>query len=71
MIAAAVEDRGAATQKIVRNVAQAAMGTGEVTGNVLGVAGAAEYTGAEASQVLGAAVELSHQSEHLNAEAGR
>ena len=44
-IAAAVEEQGAATQEIVRNVAQAAVGTGEVTSNIAGVAGAAEETG--------------------------
>ncbi|PIK73645.1 methyl-accepting chemotaxis protein, partial [Methylobacterium frigidaeris] len=55
-------------QEIVRNVSQAAAGTGEVTGNIAGVAGAAEETGAAASQVLGAASELSRQSEYLSAE---
>ena len=70
-IAAAVEEQGAATQEIVRNVGQAAMGTGEVTSNIAGVAGAAEQTGAAANQVLGAASELSHQSETLAAEVGR
>jgi methyl-accepting chemotaxis protein len=66
-----VEEQGAATQEIVRNVSQAATGTGEVTVNIAGVAGAAEETGAAASQVLGAASELSRQSEHLNSELGR
>ena len=47
------------------------MGTGAVTSNIAGVAGAAEETGAAAAQVLGAASELSRQSEHLNAEVGR
>ncbi|MCJ2116503.1 methyl-accepting chemotaxis protein [Methylobacterium sp. J-001] len=70
-IAAAVEQQGAATQEIVRNVSQAAMGTGEVTDNISGVARASEETGAAASQVLGAASELSRQSEHLAAEVGR
>ncbi len=70
-IAAAVEEQGAATQEIVRNVSQAAMGTGEVTTNIAGVASAAEETGAAASQVLGAASELSRQSEHLAQEVGR
>ena len=71
MIAAAVEQQGAATQEIVRNVSQAASGTGAVTSNIAGVAGAAEGTGAAASQVLGAASELSRQSNHLSAEVGR
>ncbi|TNC06532.1 HAMP domain-containing protein [Methylobacterium terricola] len=70
-IAAAVEEQGAATQEIVRNVSQAAAGTDEVTGNIAGVAGAAEETGAAASQVLASASELSRQSEHLSAEVAR
>ena len=70
-IAAAVEEQGAATQEIVRNVAQASMGTSEVTSNIAGVAQASEETGAAASQVLSAASELSRQSEHLGAEVVR
>ncbi|MET7242568.1 HAMP domain-containing methyl-accepting chemotaxis protein [Methylobacterium sp. EM32] len=70
-IAAAVEEQGVATQEIVRNVSQAATGTGEVTGNIAGVAGAAEETGAAATQVLASATELSRQSEHLGAEVAR
>ena len=70
-IAAAVQQQGAATQEIVRNVSQAAQGTGEVTSNIAGVAGAAEETGAAASQVLTSAGELSRQSEHLGAEVAR
>ncbi|KQP73746.1 hypothetical protein ASF41_17855 [Methylobacterium sp. Leaf111] len=66
-----MEEQGAATQEIVRNVAQAAMGTGAVTANIAGVAGAAEETGAAAAQVLGASSELSRQSEHLSAEVQR
>ncbi|MBA9066640.1 methyl-accepting chemotaxis protein [Methylobacterium sp. RAS18] len=69
-IATAVEEQGAATQEIVRNVAQASTGTSEVTTNIAGVAGAAEETGAAAAQVLASASELSRQSEHLNAEVG-
>ncbi len=70
-IAAAVEEQGAATQEIVRNVAQAASGTGEVTSNIVGVAEASEATGAAAAQVLGAAAALSDQSGLLNAEVAR
>jgi methyl-accepting chemotaxis protein len=70
-IAAAVEEQGAATQEIVRNVAQAANGAGAVTANIAGVASAAEETGAAASQVLASATELSRQSEHLGAEVNR
>ncbi|WP_232631583.1 methyl-accepting chemotaxis protein [Methylobacterium sp. Leaf118] len=70
-IAAAVEEQGAATQEIVRNVAQAAGGTGAVTANIAGVAQAAEETGAASAQVLASASELSRQSEHLGAEVAR
>ena len=70
-IAAAVEEQGAATQEIVRNVAQASAGTSEVTNNIAAVAQASEGTGAAASQVLSAASELSRQSEHLGTEVTR
>lgn len=70
-IAAAVEQQGAATQEIVRNVAQASTGTTEVTSNIAGVAQASEETGAAASQVLMSASELSRQSERLSAEVDR
>ncbi len=70
-IAAAVEEQGAATQEIVRNVAQAATGAGAVTATIAGVAAAADDTGAAASQVLASATELSRQSEQLGAEVAR
>jgi len=66
-----VEQQGAATQEIVRNVAQASTGTSEVTSNIVGVARASEDTGAAAQQVLSASGELSRQSEHLTAEVAR
>ena len=64
-IASAVEEQGAATQEIARNVQQASAGTSEVSSNISGVTEAAASTGAAASQVLGAADELSQQSEAL------
>jgi methyl-accepting chemotaxis protein len=67
-IAAAVAEQGVVTREIVRNVTQASLGTGAVTGTIVGVARAAEETGAAASQVLSAA---SEQSEHLAGEVGR
>ena len=66
-----MEEQGAATQEIVRNVSHAAIGTGAVTSNIAGVASAAEQTGSAASQVLGAASGLWRQSEHLAAEVER
>ncbi|MEN3234244.1 HAMP domain-containing methyl-accepting chemotaxis protein [Methylobacterium ajmalii] len=70
-IAAAVEQQGAATQEIVRNVAQASVGTSAVTGNIAGVAQASETTGMAATQVLTSASALSRQSEQLTAEVHR
>ncbi len=67
-IAAAVEEQGAATQEIARSVQQAAAGTQQVTANIGGVSHGATVTGAAASQVLGAADELSRQAESLNGE---
>jgi methyl-accepting chemotaxis protein len=67
-IAAAVEEQGAATQEIVRNVSEASAGTGAVTGNVASVAVAAEETGAAANKVLTSASELSQESERLDGQ---
>ncbi|MFC7334390.1 methyl-accepting chemotaxis protein [Rhodocista pekingensis] len=66
-IAAAMEEQEAATSEISRNVAQAALGTEGVSGNVEQVLEAAGQTGAASSQVLGAARELAQQSETLRA----
>jgi methyl-accepting chemotaxis protein len=67
-VAAAMEEQGAATQEIVRNVTQAAQGTQSVTVSIGSVTQAAGETGAASSQVLAAASELSRQSEQLGAE---
>ncbi|WP_425450373.1 methyl-accepting chemotaxis protein [Virgifigura deserti] len=67
-IASAVEEQGAATQEIARNVQQAAAGTEEVSSNIAGVKQAATDTGAAASQVLGAAGELSRHAEDMTAQ---
>ena len=70
-IAAAVEQQGAATQEIVRNVTQANAGTQEVTGTIAGVAQAADQTGRAADHVLTAATALTRQSEQLAVEVDR
>jgi methyl-accepting chemotaxis protein len=57
-IASAVEEQGAATQEISRNVQQAAHGTQEVSANISGVTQAAQQTGAAAAEVLTASTEL-------------
>ena len=67
-IAAAVEQQGSATQEIARNVQQAAAGTQDVSSNIAGVSQGANDTGTAATQVLGAAGELSQQAEHLRSE---
>ena len=67
-IAAAVEEQGAATQEIARNVEQAANGTQGVNTNISGVTAAAGETGQAAGEILNAAGELSQQSELLKGE---
>ncbi|MGU3664403.1 methyl-accepting chemotaxis protein [Methylobacterium sp. A49B] len=67
-IAAAVERQGAATQEIVRNVAEAASGTQSATVHASDVAGAAEDTGAAAAQVLASAAEMAGQAGQLGTE---
>ena len=68
VVAASVQQQGAATQEIARNVQQAALGTGEVAANVTGVRQAAGDTGAAAQQVLQASDELSKQSETMRSQ---
>ncbi len=70
-VAAAIEEQGATTQEIVRSVSRAASGTSDVTRNIAELATAADETGIAAGQVLGAAAELSRQSEQLSAEVSR
>ncbi len=70
-IAAAIEEQGSATREIARSVQQAAHGTQEVTSNISGVQQAAHETGAAATQVLGAAEQLSQQSKDLAGQVDR
>jgi methyl-accepting chemotaxis protein len=70
-IASAIEEQGAATKEISRNVQQAARGTQDVTSNISGVQRAADGTGSAANQVLGAAEQLSSQSRELAGEVTR
>jgi methyl-accepting chemotaxis protein len=69
-IAAAMEEQGAATQEISRNVQQAAQGTNEVTRNIAGVDRAIGETGAASAQVLTAANDFGRQAEILRADVG-
>jgi methyl-accepting chemotaxis protein len=70
-IAAAVEEQGAATQEISRNVQQAANGTQQVSANIADVQRGASETGSASAQVLGAAKSLSGESDRLKREVGK
>jgi methyl-accepting chemotaxis protein len=70
-IAAAVEQQGAATQEISRNVQQAAHGTQQVSSNITDVQRGASETGSASSQVLSAAKSLSGESSRLRLEVGK
>jgi methyl-accepting chemotaxis protein len=67
-IAAAVEEQGAATQEIARNVGEAAKGTAMVASNITDVNRGAGETGSASSQVLSSAQSLSSESNHLKLE---
>ena len=67
-VAAAMEEQGAATQEIVRNVSQAAQATQAVTLGVSEVCQGAGDTEQASTQVLGAAHELSRYSMELGRE---
>ncbi|MHC2398592.1 methyl-accepting chemotaxis protein [Bradyrhizobium barranii subsp. barranii] len=67
-VAAAVEEQGAATQDISRNVQQAAHGTQRVSINIGDVQRGASETGSASSQVLSAARSLSSDSNRLKQE---
>jgi methyl-accepting chemotaxis protein len=70
-IAAAVEEQGAATQEISRNVQRAALGTAQVSSNIAEVHRVANETGQGSSQVLSAAQSLSIESNRLKLEVGK
>jgi methyl-accepting chemotaxis protein len=63
-----MEQQGAATAEIARNVQEAARGTEQVTGSIVDVQQGAGETGAAANQVLGAAQELARHSNDLGQE---
>ncbi len=67
-IAAAVEEQGAATREISRNVSEAAKGTVQVATNITDVDRGAGETGAASAQVLASAQSLSDESARLKVE---
>jgi methyl-accepting chemotaxis protein len=66
-----VEEQGAATQEISRNVQQAARGTQQVSANITDVQRGAGETGTASSQVLSSAQSLSSDSGRLKHEVGK
>jgi methyl-accepting chemotaxis protein len=70
-IAAAVEEQGAATQEISRNVQQAAQGTSQVASNIVTVSRGASETGSASTQVLSSAQSLAGESNRLKLEVGK
>ncbi|KRP94473.1 chemotaxis protein [Bradyrhizobium yuanmingense] len=67
-IAAAVEEQGAATREIARNIQHAAGGTSEVSSNIVGVSTASAEAGAAATEVLGASDALRREADMLRGE---
>ena len=67
-IAAAIEQQGAATQEIARNVQQAAIGSTQVATSIADVNRGAGDTGSASSQVLASAQLLSSENKRLKAE---
>jgi methyl-accepting chemotaxis protein len=68
VIAAAIEQQGAATQEIARNVQQAAIGSTQVATSIADVNRGAGDTGSASSQVLASAQMLSNENKRLKAE---
>lgn len=70
-IAAAIEEQSTATKEISRSVQEAARRTQDVNSNIAGVQHAVNEVGSAASHVLGAAAQLSSQSNDLTAKVDR
>ena len=66
-----MEEQGAATQEIARNVQNAASGTTEVANNIGAVNRGAGETGSASAQVLASAQSLSADSNRLKTEVDR
>jgi methyl-accepting chemotaxis protein len=67
-IAAAIEEQGAATQEIARNVQQAAIGSTQVATSIADVNRGAGDTGSASAQVLSSAQLLSNENQRLKVE---
>lgn len=71
IIAASIEEQGAATQEIAVSVQQAAVGTSRVATSIADVHRGAGDTGTASSQVLSAAQLLSNENKRLKAEVAK
>jgi methyl-accepting chemotaxis protein len=71
VIASAVEEQGAATGNISRNIREAAAGTGEVAASITKVTEGAQETGAASSEMLNSARSLAQESTRLRDEVAR
>jgi methyl-accepting chemotaxis protein len=70
-IASAVEEQTATTTEMSRSVAEAAAGSGEIAGNITGVAGAAARSVAVLDEVSGHVADLATLSADLHSRVGR
>jgi len=66
-----VEQQGAATQEISRNIQHASEGTSQVSFNIADVQRGAGETGSASAQVLSSAQSLSSESNRLKLEVNR
>ncbi|MGE5547109.1 MAG: methyl-accepting chemotaxis protein [Solirubrobacterales bacterium] len=71
VIAGAVEEQGAATAEIVRNVGEAVTGSREIEGTLTGVRGSAQHTEDASGVVAAAAADLTARSADLRAAVER
>jgi methyl-accepting chemotaxis protein len=67
-IATAVEQQGAATREIARNIQHAAGGTSQVSSTIAGVSNASAEAGSAANEVLNASAALRREAEGLRAD---
>jgi methyl-accepting chemotaxis protein len=67
-IASAVEQQGAATREIARNIQHAAGGTSQVSSTIVGVSSASAEAGSAANEVLNASAALRREAEGLRAD---
>ena len=70
-IASAVDQQGASTKEIARNVQEAARGTQEVNSKIEQVSTAADESGSAAGKVLTSSGNLSEQSDRLQEQVGK